>query len=101
MRDQPNFTEEFKEVLPDEIDRIERRVCASEKFDGADYDIYGQWVPIRPLIHVIANEENYAINSIALVDESAPENNYEPHVNMFVADLREQQEHPAFVGGHL
>lgn len=101
MRNQPDFTDEFRAALEShqpsaDLDRIERRVCGSDDFDGAEYSFYGWYVPIRPIIDEVAQLENFAIESLAYIDESSDDNDFEPHLNIFLADLRKQQAHPAF-----
>lgn len=104
MREQPDFTEEFEQALSEvgyggaDLDRIETRRCASDNYDGIEYDFYGSWVPIRAIIDVITDKEDFAIESMSYINESTDENDLEPHLNVFVADLRDRQSHPAFVG---
>lgn len=98
MRDQPDLSDDFESALEShvphaELERIETRVCASDDFDGTEYEFYGNYVPIRPIIDVAASREDFAIDSLSHIDEG------EPHLNVFLADLRENQPHPAFTEG--
>lgn len=103
MQDQPDYTNRFRTVLesrnpaPAELDRIERRVCASDDYDGAEYKFYGSWIPTMPLIKEVAKIDHFAIEELQHIDESSDDNDLEPHLNVFVADLREDHDHPAFV----
>lgn len=104
MREQPDFSDEFRGALSKvgyngaELDRIERRRCGSDDYTGVEYSFYGSWIPIRAIVDVMSDTEDFAIESMSLIDESADVNELEPHLNVFVADLREQQPHPAFIG---
>lgn len=107
MREQPDFTEEFENAQEkygrrsstDGLDRIERRACASDNHDGVEYTFYGNWVHIRPIIDVVAGKEDFGIENMTFIDESTDNNDIEPKVSVFVADLRPRnQPHPAFIG---
>jgi hypothetical protein len=107
MRNQPDFSEEFERAVSNygyaggNIESVETRTCASDHHDGVEYDFYGTYIPIRPIIDVAAGKEDFAIESLHLTDESTDENDLEPHLTVFVADLRQQQPHPAFTEAQL
>lgn len=91
-----NLTERFKEAVQSDsrassLDRIEANACASDNFEGVQYDFFGQYVPIRPIIDVVAETEGKAIEHMGHTHDG-------DHIclGVFVADLPEQT-HPAFV----
>lgn len=102
MRNQPNFTDKFRSAINNhgaaggEIDTIDNRKCDSDRYSGREYTFYGQYIPLRPIIDTVAAEENFAIDEMSFVDESTPENDVEARLIVFVADLRDEQTHPAF-----
>jgi hypothetical protein len=105
VREQPDFSEEFRDALGKvgyagaDLDRIETRKCGTDDYSGVEYEFYGHYVPIRAIIDVITGKDDFAIEEMSYVDESTEENDHEPHLNVFVADLRPvNQKHPAFVG---
>lgn len=106
MRNQPDFSDEFRTAINNHgrnggnLDRIETRTCASDHHDGTEYHFYGWYIPIRPIIDTAAEMEDFAIESLHLTDESTAENDYEPHLTVFLADLRQEQAHPAFTEAH-
>lgn len=73
------------------MDRVTSRACASDRFDGVQYNIYGGHVSVRPVIEVVAEIDGLGIESMYHCTDSV-----EPHLGVFVADLPEQP-HPAFV----
>lgn len=96
MREQPDLSDDFRNALENHqpaanLDRIETRVCASDDFDGTEYEFYGWYIPARPIIEVAASHENFAIESMSYINEGD-----EPKLNIFLADLRQSQPHPAF-----
>lgn len=106
MREQPDFTGEFENCLEQaqpaaNLDRIERRTCASDKYDGAEYTFYGWYVPVRPILDRVARMDGFNIESLSYINESSDENDLEPHLNVFLADTRDERSdtHPAFTEG--
>jgi len=101
MREQPDFTERFENAVTNcrvsaELDRVERRRCASDNYDGVEYKFYGWFVPVRPLIDSVGGLDNFAIESMSYNNEMD-----EPYFQFFLADLREGQPHPAFTENRL
>lgn len=92
-----DLTEVFEHVLENErsasLDRIETRRCGSDNFDGVQYNIYGGFIPIRPIIDAVAKVDGQAIEHLHHTNDSG-----EPCLGVFVADIPEQP-HPAFVNG--
>lgn len=78
------------ESIAEDFDRIESRHCASDNYDGIQFNIYGNFVSIRPIIDTVADADGWAIEEIQFVDEG------EPHLGLFVASIPKQP-HPAFV----
>lgn len=107
MREQPDLTEDFQRAIDNhgyaggDVDRIETRKCGSDHNDGVEYEFYGRYVPVRPIIQLLADKDGFAIEELSFVDESSEENPYEPHLNIFVADIRTEQPHPAFTEQYL
>jgi hypothetical protein len=75
-----------------DFDRIETRACTSDNFDGVQYNIYGRFIPIRPVIDVVTEVDGHAIEQLHHTDDG------DPHLGVFVADIPEQP-HPAFITG--
>lgn len=73
-----------------DLQKLSTRRCTSDNYDGIEYTFYGPYIPVRPIIDVVAEEDGYGIEQIGHVDEG------DPRLLVFVADLPEQ-EHPAFV----
>ena len=101
MREQPNFTERFEEAVTNcqasaELDKIERRRCGSDDYNGVEYKFYGWYVPVRPLIDSVGELDNFAIESMSYNNEMD-----EPYFQFFLADLRHEQPHPAFTEERL
>lgn len=91
-----DLSDEFERAIENEsnasdVDRVERRACTSNRFTGAQYNIYGEFVTIRPIIETVAGIQGIAIEHLYMSNDTE-----EPFVGVFVADLPEQ-EHPAFV----
>jgi hypothetical protein len=91
-----NLSDEFRTAIENnsnatDLDEITSRSCTSERFDGVQYNIFGRYVPVRPVIDVVAEVDGHAIESMAHTNDGE-------HVclGVFVADLPEQP-HPAFV----
>lgn len=72
------------------VERVKSRECSSDNFDGVQIDVYGSYVPIRPIIDTIAEMDGHGIESLDMIDED------EARVCVFIAYLPEQT-HPAFV----
>jgi hypothetical protein len=90
------LTEEFETAIENdckasELDEITARRCSSDNFDGAQYNFFGRYVPVRPIIDVVAETDGMAIESLAHTHDG-------DHIclSVFVADIPEQP-HPAFV----
>jgi hypothetical protein len=84
------FEAALKQEAATAFDRIESRRCASDNFDGVQYNIYGNFIPIRPIIDVVAETDGAAIEQLHHTDEN------KTCLGVFVADIPEQS-HPAFV----
>lgn len=86
--------QKFEDALDDDaaaaFTEIEVKVCSSDNYDGRQYNIHGAFVPLMPLIDVVAAEDGVAIEQIWHKDE------HEACAGLFVADLPERS-HPAFV----
>ena len=96
MSNQPDFSDSFKTSISSlsiatQLDRVERRVCASDNYDGAEYKFYGSYIPIRPIIDFMAEQDEFAIENMSFCNETG-----DPNLIIFVADMRQEQEHPAF-----
>lgn len=77
-------------VRATEFDRIETRRCASDNFDGVQYNIFGNFIPVRPIIDVVAEVDGLAIEQLHHTDDD------NTCLGVFVAEIPEQP-HPAFV----
>ena len=91
-----DLSNNFEQAIENEsratsVDRVETRACASDRFDGVQYKIYGEFVSVRPIISVVADVEGHAIEQLYHCTDGE-----EPHLGVFVAELPEQP-HPAFV----
>lgn len=90
-----SLTKDFEQALEGEESmngfNIESRRCTSDEFDGTQYNFYGDFVSIRPIIDTVAEADGKAIEQLFLVDEVD-----EPYIGVFVADIPEQT-HPAFI----
>lgn len=77
--------------MASDLDRIETRSCTTDDHDGVQYNFFGIYVPIRPIIQVVAETDGVAIEHMGHTADG-------DHVclGVFVADLPEQP-HPAFV----
>lgn len=77
--------------MASDLDKVTERRCTSDEYDGVQYNFFGTYVPIRPIIDVVAEEDGVGIENIGHTDDGE-------HVclGVFVADLPEQP-HPAFV----
>lgn len=102
MEDQPDFSEKFETALDEEgygsheIHRLESRECISEQYEGVQYSLYGTWVAIRPLIDVISEQDGFKIETINFVNENPAGDDYEACLSLFVADVRDLEQDPAF-----
>lgn len=93
-----DLTEKFRAAIEQDnhghsLDSIETRHCASDNYDGIEYNFRGNFVPVRPILNVVADEQDLGIEEIGHVNDG-PE--YVKLV-VFVADLSEKESHPAFV----
>lgn len=93
------IVEELEEVIRDDdvahLGAIESREClhnpsVGRSFDGVSLKLYGDWVPIRPIIKYAAARDSIAIATMDYIHEG------DPHLSVFIAYLP-RQEHPAFV----
>lgn len=69
---------------------IESRNCESDNFSGIEYRFYGAFIPIRPIIDVVAETDGAGIEQLSYTNDSRR------CLTAFVADIPEQS-HPAFV----
>lgn len=102
MREQPDLTDEFEQAIENhgyaggDLEKIEKRECASDNNDGVEYKFYGHYVPIRPIIDVAAKTDGFAIEEMSLNDQGP-----DARLIVFVADIRTKQPHPAFTDERL
>ena len=68
------------------VDRIEERDCSSDEYEGTEYRVYGVHVPVRPILEMFTQEPSFGVESISMNQEWE-----EPHINLFVADLRSDE----------
>lgn len=90
-----SLEKDFERALEKEnsthLDRIETRSCASDNYDGVQYNFYGSFFSVRPIIDVVAEKPGRAIEQMHFTNDVE-----EPCFGTFVANIPEQ-EHPAFV----
>jgi len=67
-----------QESLATSVDSIEGRRCSSDRNDGTEYRIEGDFLEIRPIVETIADEP-YVIEEFNVAFDEA-----EPHMNVFV-----------------
>lgn len=91
-----DLTDEFRQAIETDsmasnLDEITTRSCTTDNFDGVQYNFFGTYVPVRPIIDVVAEQDDMGIENIGHTSDG-------DHVclGVFVADLPEQT-HPAFV----
>lgn len=72
------------------VENITARACTSDDYSGIQYNFFGHFIPIRPIIDVVAEIDDVAIEQIYHVDDG------KCCLGVFVADLPEQG-HPAFI----
>jgi hypothetical protein len=78
------------------LESVEARPCGSDDFDGIEYSFRGEYIPIRPIIDVVARREELAIEQMGFVNEGEEYT----YLHVFVAELDlPEQPHPAFVDG--
>lgn len=91
-----DLTDEFKNACrssyPNSTPEIDSKRCSSDKFDGIDYTIRGEYIDLRAIINVVAETDGYAIEQFSFCGRA----HGEPAVVIFVAKIPQQQ-HPAFV----
>lgn len=89
-----NLSNKFEQAIKSsnaaDFEKIETRRCTSDNYDGIQYNIYGSFIPIRPVIDVVADTDGKAIDQLHFTNDS---NTY---LGVFVADIP-TQEHPAFI----
>lgn len=76
-----------------DLEEITARSCTSDNFDGVQYNIFGDFIPIRPIIDVVAESDGHGIEQLHHTNDGE-----HVCVGVFVADIP-QQSHPAFVDG--
>ena len=90
-----SLKEDFEKALAKEnsthLDRIETRSCTSDNYDGVQYNFYGQFFSVRPIIDVVAEKPGRGIEQMHFTNDMP-----EPCFGVFVAHIPEQP-HPAFV----
>lgn len=96
MREQPDFSERFEEVITSDealgaMKRIDRRLCSSDEHEGAEYEVYGWYIPVRPILQSVRELDDFAIQSMAFNNEQD-----EPCLQFFLADLRGAHDDAAF-----
>lgn len=83
------LTEELENAIEQKnsasLDRIEARSCTS--------DNYGGFIPVRPIIDLIADKDGLAIEQMHFTNDVE-----EPCLGIFVANIPTQP-HPAFING--
>lgn len=88
------LSEAFEQAITNKaaanFEKIETRRCTSDNYDGIQYNIYGSFIPVRPVIDVVADIDGKAIEQLHLTND---ENTC---LGVFVADIPEQS-HPAFI----
>jgi len=93
-----DLTEQFRTALRQthsDVD-IETGSVTSDQYEGVEFRFRGGYVPVRPLIDVVAEAEDRAIESMSFIDRSA-HGDGDAYLAIFVADLSHEQPHPAFV----
>jgi len=94
-----DLTEAFRQAIEQdsrasELDRIETRSCSSENHSGIEYNFFGRYVPVRPIIDVVSHNEGYRIENIGHTHDGE-------HIclGVFVAKTKEEEEEttPAFI----
>lgn len=89
-----DLSEAFESALENDraadVDRIETRACGSDNYDGIQYNIYGDFVPVMPIINVVAEVEGHGIEQMFHATDGE-----EPYLGVFVATFG-LQDHPAF-----
>ncbi len=87
--------DDFREALEKEnsthLDRIETRSCTSDNYNGVQYNLYGGFFSVRPIIDVVAEKDGLAIEQMHFTNDVE-----EPCMGVFVAEIPAQP-HPAFV----
>jgi hypothetical protein len=93
-----DLTEDFRTAIENdsmatECDEIETRACASDNYSGIEYNFFGHYVPVRPIIDVVARNEGYRIEQIGHIHDGE-----HTCLSVFVATIEEEEElSPAFV----
>jgi hypothetical protein len=101
MREQNDLTDEFRAAITDSIGApidtnrgettIETRLCSSDNYDGVEYTFTRPYVPIRPILDVVADTDGVNIEHMGFNNETS-----EPCLKVFVANTGTQAPHPAF-----
>lgn len=92
-----DLADDFREAIENNskassIDRIESRSCTSNEYSGTEYNFFGTYIPIRPIMNVVAKQNDCAIEHMGHIRDGEDQ----VCLGVFVADLPEQP-HPAFV----
>jgi hypothetical protein len=89
-----DLTQEFEDAIESTnasfLHEIESRNCESDNFSGIEYQFYGAFVPVRPIINVVAETEGAGIEHLSHTNDGRT------CLTVFVANIPEQS-HPAFV----
>jgi len=89
-----DLTQEFESAIESSdaslLHEIESRNCESDNFSGIEYRFYGAFVPVRPIIDVVAETDGAGIEQLSYTNDARR------CLTAFVADIPEQS-HPAFV----
>jgi len=101
MREQTDLTDAFRAAITDAIgapiDRnrgeatIESRRCSSDSYNGIEYTFTRAYVPVRPILNVVSDTDDVAIEHMAFNNETG-----EPCLQVFVANTADSAPHPAF-----
>jgi hypothetical protein len=90
-----SLKDDFREAIEKEnstsLGRIETRSCATDNYDGVQYNFYGDFFSVRPIIDVVAEKDGLAIEQMHFTNDMP-----EPRFGVFVAEIPKQP-HPAFV----
>lgn len=73
-----------------EVEKITSRKCASDAYDGIQYNIFGRFIDIRPIINLLAEKDNLAIEQLHHTNDDVT------CLGVFIVEAPEEP-HPAFV----
>jgi len=84
-----SLKKDFEKALEKEnsthLDRIETRSCTSDNYSGVQYNFYGGFIPVRPIIDLIADKDGLAIEQMHFTNDVE-----EPCFGVFVAEIPAQ-----------